>query len=86
MKSIFHQFVTDFQLPKIVSDLRVPLYIFALRGSEFGLKNTFQVYFFHSYFNKKYVEVAINDFTIHLIISKWLRKQKWRQKRKTVRQ
>ena len=37
------------------------------------LKNTFQVFFFHFYVNKNYVEVAINDFTMHLIISKWLR-------------
>ena len=34
--------------------------------------------------NKKYAVVAISDFTIHLIISKWLRIQKRRQKRKTV--
>ena len=33
------------------------------------LENTFQVNFFQFYFNKKYVEVAINDFTMHLIIS-----------------
>ena len=38
------------------------------------------------YFNKKYVEVAINDFTMHLVISKWIRIQKCRQKRKTMRQ
>ena len=31
---------------------------------------------------KKYVEVMINDFTMHLIILKWLRKQKCTQKRK----
>ena len=49
-------------------------------------KNTFQVFFFQLYFNKKYVEVAINDFTIHLTILKWLRIQKYRQKRKTMRQ
>ena len=35
---------------------------------------------------KKDVEVVINDFTIHLIILKWLRKQICRQKRKTARQ
>ena len=35
---------------------------------------------------KKDVEVVINDFTIHLIILKWLRKQIFRQKRKTTRQ
>ena len=49
-------------------------------------KNTFQVFFFQFYFNKKYVEVSINDFKIHLIISKWLSRQKCRQKRKTMRQ
>ena len=42
--------------------------------------------FFQFYFNKKYVEVAINDFTMHLIILKWLRRQKCRQKRKTMKQ
>ena len=30
--------------------------------------------------------MATNDFTVHLIISKWLRRQKGLQKRKTVRQ
>ena len=29
---------------------------------------------------KKYVEVVLSDFTMHLIISKWLRRQKWGQK------
>ena len=28
----------------------------------------------------------MNDFTMYLIISKWLRKQKCRQKKKTMRQ
>ena len=42
--------------------------------------------FFQLNFNIKYVEVAINDFTIHLIISKWLRRQKYREKRKIIRQ
>ena len=42
--------------------------------------------FFQFYFNKKYVEVAINDFTMHPIILKWLRRQKCRQKRKTMKQ
>ena len=37
-------------------------------------------------FNKKYAEVAIIDFTMHLIISKWLSKQRGRQKRKTMGQ
>ena len=49
-------------------------------------KNTFQVSSFQLYFNKIKVEVVINDFTIHLIIVKWLRIQKCRQKRKTMRQ
>ena len=47
-------------------------------------KNTFQDFFFQLYF--KYVEVAINDFTMHLIILKWLRIQKCKQKRKKTRQ
>ena len=38
-----------------------------------------QVFFFQLYFNKEDIEVAINDFTMHLIISKWLRIQKCRQ-------
>ena len=42
--------------------------------------------FFQFYFNKKYVEVAINDFTVHLIILKWFRRQKCKQKRKTMKQ
>ena len=49
-------------------------------------KNSFQVVFFICISTKKDVEVVINDFTIHLIILKWLRKQKCRQKRKTARQ
>ena len=46
----------------------------------------FSVFFFELYFNKKYVAVAINDFTMHLITSKWPKRQKCRQMRKTVRQ
>ena len=49
-------------------------------------KKLFKFTFFQLYFNKKYVEVANNDFTMHLIISKWLRRQKCRQKKKTMRQ
>ena len=30
--------------------------------------------------------MVISDFTMHLIILKWLRKQKCRQKRKTMKQ
>ena len=33
-------------------------------------KKTLQVFFFQLYFIKKYIDVAINDFTKHLIISK----------------
>ena len=35
-------------------------------------KSIFQVLFFQLHFNKKHVEVAIINFTMHLIISKWL--------------
>ena len=38
------------------------------------------------YFNKKYVQEEIDDFTMHLIISKWLQGQKYWQKRKTIKQ
>ena len=47
-------------------------------------KSTFQVLLFQLYFNKKYVEVAINDFTMYLIISRWFRRQKCRWNRKTI--
>ena len=43
-------------------------------------------FLFQLCFNKKQVEVVVNDFTMHLIISKWLRIQKCRQKRKTMRE
>ena len=46
--------------------------------------DTFQIFFFQPCFNKKYVEVANNDFTMHLITLKWLGRQKCRQKRKTM--
>ena len=45
-------------------------------------KNTFQVFVFQLYFNKKYVEVVINDFAMHLIVLKWHRRQKCGQKKK----
>ena len=45
-------------------------------------KITFQIFFFQLYFIKKYVYVAINDFAMHLIISKWFRRQRYKQKRK----
>ena len=48
--------------------------------------NTFQIFFFQYHFNRKYIEVAINDFTKHLIILKWLKIQKYRKKNKTMRQ
>ena len=38
-------------------------------------KSIFQVLFFQLHFNKKHVEVAISNSTMHLIISKWLRRQ-----------
>ena len=47
----------------------------------FGAKNAPVKFFFQFYFNKNYVEVAINDFTMHLIILKWVRRQNYRQKR-----
>ena len=46
----------------------------------------FSSFLFQLYFNKKYFEVVINAFTMHLILSKWLRRQKCRQKRKTMKQ
>ena len=50
------------------------------------LKNHFSIFVFSVVIQQKYVEVAINDFTMHIIISKWLRRQKCRQKRKTMKQ
>ena len=46
----------------------------------------FSNFIFQLCLNKKYVKVAINDFTMYLIISKWLGRQKCRLKRKTTRQ
>ena len=40
-----------------------------------GPNNTFQVLFFQLYFNNKHNEVAINDFTMHLIILELLRRK-----------
>ena len=48
-------------------------------------KSTFQVFFCQLYFSKKYVGVAINDFTMHLVILKWLRIQICRQQRMTMK-
>ena len=39
-------------------------------------KTLFTFSFFRLCFNKKYVEVVINNFAMDLIISKWLRRQK----------
>ena len=58
-----------------------------LDSQTLAFKNQFSsVIFFQLYFNKKYIEMAINDFTMLLIISKWLRMQKCRQMRKRRRQ
>ena len=43
-------------------------------------------FLFQLYFNKKFAEVTVNDFIMHLIILKWLRIQKCRQKRIALRQ
>ena len=49
-------------------------------------KTLFKFFFLQLYFNKKYIEVAIDDFTMHLIILKLPERQTSRQKRKTMRQ
>ena len=49
-------------------------------------KYYFSSFDFLVYFNKNVLKLAINNFTMHLIILKWLRRQKCRQKRKTMRQ
>ena len=49
-------------------------------------KKDFSRFVFSVVFNKKYVEVAITGFTIHIIILKWFRRQKWREDRKIMRQ
>ena len=38
-----------------------------------AFENIFQVFVTHLYFSKKHVEVAMSDFTMHLITLKWLR-------------
>ena len=43
-------------------------------------------FLFQLYFNKKFAEVTVNDFIMHLIILKWLRIQKCRRKRIAMRQ
>ena len=50
-----------------------------------GIQKNISFYnFFYLYLNKEYVEMT--DATMHLIISKWLRRQKCRQDRKTMKQ
>ena len=49
-------------------------------------KKHFSGFLFSVILNKKYVAVVIIYFTMHLIISKWLRIQKSRQKGKAMRQ
>ena len=50
-------------------------------------KKHFLIFLFSVVFQKNiYFEVVINDFTMHLIILKWFKIQKCRQKRKTMRQ
>ena len=62
-----------------------PIYRFGRPHS--GTQITFFTFcFFSCISTKKYVELEINDFKMHLIISKWLRRQKCRQKRKAIRQ
>ena len=48
-------------------------------------KKQFSSFFIQFCFNIKYVEVMINDFTVHLIIWKWLRRRKCRQKREKMK-
>ena len=48
-------------------------------------KKQFSSFFFQFCFNIKYVEVVISDFTLHLIIWKWLRRQKCGQKREKMK-
>ena len=48
-------------------------------------KTPFKFPFFSCISLEKYVDIAINDFTKHPIISKWLKRQKCKQKRKTMR-
>ena len=50
-----------------------------------GTKMHFSSFLFQLQFNKKYVKVAINDFTMHRTILKRLRRQKCKQKRKIMR-
>ena len=49
-------------------------------------KKDIQDFFLQLHFNRNYIKVTIIYFTMHLSISKWLRRQKCRQWRKTTRQ
>ena len=60
-----------------------PVYPFGHPNS--GAQKTLQVFFFQFDFNKNTLN-SNQHFTMRLIISKFLRKQKCRQKRKTARQ
>ena len=62
-----------------------PVYRFG-RPNSGGQKNSFQVFFFQLYFNKKIRWNGDKWFHRHLNISKWFRVQKCRQKRKTMTQ
>ena len=56
------------------------------RPNSGGQKTLFKFSSFSCISTKKYVGMAINDFIMHLNISKWFRVQKCRQKRKTMTQ
>ena len=79
MRSLFHWYVQG--CIQVVWETGILVWVPKL----WHPNNTFQVLFFPSDLNKKYDEAAIRDFTMHQIISKWLRTQKCRQKRKTLR-
>ena len=58
----------------------------SLNAQTLGPKKHFSI-FFQLYFNKKYVEIAISDFTVNPIISKWLRtKMQTEEKNNETRQ
>ena len=71
---------------KSVSKLQRPIYRFGCPNS--GAQKRFSSFIFSVVFQQKNMskQLAINDFTMHLIIWKWLRIQKCRQKGKTMRQ
>ena len=48
----------------------------------FDTQKTLSKFLFLVVFQQKYVEVVINDFTMHVIISKWLRIQKTKTEEK----